>query len=31
VFFQAAPGRLVKVRGTLTGGVILAQRAELEN
>jgi hypothetical protein len=31
VFFQAAPGRLVKVRGTLVGGVIAAQRAELED
>ena len=30
-FFQAAPGRLVKARGTLVGNVVLATRAELED
>ncbi len=30
-FFQAAPGRKVKVRGTLVGNVVLATRAELED
>jgi hypothetical protein len=30
-FFQAAPGRLVKVRGSLVGNTVLATRAELEN
>ena len=30
-FFQAAPGRLVKARGTLVGNAVLATRAELEN
>jgi hypothetical protein len=30
-FFQAAPGRMVKARGTLVGNVVLATRAELEN
>ena len=28
-FFAAAPGREVKVRGTLIGNVVLAERAEL--
>ncbi len=30
-FFQAAPGRMVKARGTLVGNVVLATRAELED
>lgn len=30
-FFAAAPGREVKVRGTVLGSVLLAERAELEN
>ncbi len=30
-FFQAAPGRQVKARGTLVGNVVLATRAELED
>jgi len=30
-FFAAAPGREVKVRGTLVGNVVLAARAELED
>jgi hypothetical protein len=30
-FFAAAPGREVKVRGTLVGNVVLAERAELED
>ena len=30
-FFQAAPGRTVKARGTLVGNVVLATRAELED
>jgi len=30
-FFQAAPGRQVKARGTLAGNVVLATRAELED
>ena len=30
-FFAAAPGREVKVRGTLNGTVVLAERAELED
>jgi hypothetical protein len=30
-FFQAAPGRLVKVRGSLVGNTVLATRAELED
>ena len=30
-FFAAAPGREVKVRGTLVGSVVLADRAELED
>jgi hypothetical protein len=30
-FFAAAPGREVKVRGTLVGDVVLAARAELED
>jgi hypothetical protein len=30
-FFQAAPGRKVKVRGALVGNVVLATRAELED
>ena len=30
-FFQAAPGRKVKARGTLVGNVVLATRAELED
>ncbi len=30
-FFQAAPGRHVKARGTLAGNVVLATRAELED
>jgi hypothetical protein len=30
-FFAAAPGREVKVRGTMVGNVVLAERAELED
>ena len=30
-FFQAAPGRKVKARGSLAGNVVLATRAELED
>ena len=30
-FFAAAPGREVKVRGTLVNNVVLAERAELED
>jgi hypothetical protein len=30
-FFQAAPGRKVKARGTLVGNAVLATRAELED
>jgi hypothetical protein len=30
-FFAAAPGREVKVRGTLNGNTVLAERAELED
>jgi len=30
-FFAAAAGREVKVRGTLVGNVVLAERAELED
>lgn len=30
-FFAAAPGRTVKVRGSLVGNTVLASRAELEN
>ncbi|MDH4105196.1 MAG: DUF5666 domain-containing protein [Gammaproteobacteria bacterium] len=30
-FFAAAPGRAVKVRGSLVGNTVLASRAELEN
>ena len=30
-FFTAAPGREVKVRGSLVGSVVLAERAELED
>jgi hypothetical protein len=30
-FFQAAPGRVVKVRGSLVGNTVLATRAELED
>ncbi len=30
-FFLAAPGRTVKVRGSLVGNVVLATRAELED
>ncbi|MEY2920412.1 MAG: hypothetical protein RL261_1717 [Pseudomonadota bacterium] len=30
-FFQAAPGRKVKTRGSLVGNVVLATRAELED
>jgi hypothetical protein len=30
-FFAAAPGREVKVRGTLVGNTVLAERAELED
>ena len=30
-FFQAAPGRMVKARGSLVGNVVLATRAELED
>ncbi len=30
-FFQAAPGRKVKARGSLVGNVVLATRAELED
>ena len=30
-FFQAAPGRTVKARGSLVGNVVLATRAELED
>jgi hypothetical protein len=30
-FFQAAPGRQVKARGTLVGNAVLATRAELED
>jgi hypothetical protein len=30
-FFQAAPGRVVKVRGSLVGNAVLATRAELED
>ena len=30
-FFAVAPGREVKVRGTLVGNVVLAERAELED
>jgi hypothetical protein len=30
-FFQTAPGRTVKARGTLVGNVVLATRAELED
>ncbi|MGB7903585.1 MAG: DUF5666 domain-containing protein [Steroidobacteraceae bacterium] len=30
-FFQAAPGRQVKARGSLVGNVVLATRAELED
>jgi len=30
-FFAAAPGRDVKVRGTMVGNVVLAERAELED
>jgi hypothetical protein len=30
-FFAAAPGRAVKVRGTLVGNAVLASRAELED
>jgi hypothetical protein len=30
-FFAAAPGRAVKVRGTLVGNTVLASRAELED
>lgn len=30
-FFQAAPGRLVKARGSQLGNVVLASRAELED
>jgi hypothetical protein len=30
-FFQLAPGKLVKVRGTLVGNTVLAERAELDD
>ena len=30
-FFQLAPGQLVKVRGTLVGNTVLAERAELDD
>jgi nitrous oxidase accessory protein NosD len=30
-FFSLAPGREVKIRGTLVGAVVLAERAELED
>ena len=30
-FFQAAPGRQVKARGTMVGNAVLATRAELED
>jgi hypothetical protein len=30
-FFAAAPGREVKVRGSMVGSVVLAERAELED
>jgi hypothetical protein len=30
-FFQAAPGSVVKVRGSLVGNTVLATRAELED
>jgi hypothetical protein len=30
-FFQAAPGRKVKTRGTLVGNAVLATRAELDD
>jgi hypothetical protein len=30
-FFAAAPGRDVRVRGTLSGDTVLADRAELED